>query len=147
MTEQIEMLVSVATFQEWLSELPEGLRTDLGSADPLLLAERWSNSPTRQSINPFGGVGQSSSFWEAFRRECCRFLCGEEPYRAILDDLVKQGPGARAAIISVVGGAIAIKIGVMWALVSPIVVLLLAAVAKMGLEAVKARLCEDTASA
>ncbi|MFA5850956.1 MAG: hypothetical protein WC833_13880 [Bacteroidales bacterium] len=99
-------------------------------------AEIWITANGPSNIAQFGGKQQPSQpFFENFKTEFKKFVCGHPDYESFRKQLKAESKVINAIYISVISGAIGATLGFAPALLSPAVAILLSAVGKMGIQA------------
>jgi hypothetical protein len=127
---------------DWLDVLPEFQRKSIhamhasgASYDEIAtiwIAAGASNTAPFSSGPP---LQPNSGFYERLRLEIRAFLCGNQKYESDRDGILKAGEGTRTAIVSTISAAIAPHLGTNASVITPVIVLSLAAMGKMTLNA------------
>jgi hypothetical protein len=126
--------------EEWLNELKPYQKN---SIDVLIkkfgeekAAEIWITSNGPSNNVPFGGVSQSTQpFYDKFKYEFQKFICGHPDYEAHRKKLGAESPIVKTLYISMISSAIGATIGFSATLLAPAVAILLSTVGQMGLNA------------
>ena len=133
------LLIPSGNAEHWLNELRpyqiSTIRQYLKTTGFEGAAEKWLSTTGTADIIPFGGGRGSRMFWDRFKAEFRQFLCDESAYSTVKELLKKEAPITRASFIAVVGSALASTLGLTAVLVTPALVLMMAAVAEMGRQA------------
>lgn len=127
--------------KDWLSELKQyqrnGIETLIENFGEEQAAEKWitSNGPTNNV--PFGGevVRDTKPFFERFKAEFGKFICGHPDYEEYRKKLGTESPIIKSTYIAVISAALGATLGFTATLLAPAVAILLASVGKMGLNA------------
>ena len=127
---------------DWLDVLPDfqskSIRAMLASGTSyddiakIWMAAGASNTAPFSSGAP---LQPDTGFFERLRVEVRAFLCGNQKYQSDRDGLLNAGQGTRTAIVSAISAAIAPHLGVNASVITPIIVLSLAAIGKVTLNA------------
>lgn len=112
--------------QEWLNELKP---YQINSINLLVqqyghekAAEIWITSNGPLNTIPFGGVSQNSqTFFERFKYEFNKFICGHPDYENYRKKLGAEVPIVRTIYLSVISSAIGATIGFSATLLAPAV--------------------------
>lgn len=126
---------------DWLSELKPYQRNSIEilikNHGEEKAAEIWITSNGPLNNVPFGGdrVKDTKQFYERFKTEFGKFMCGHPNYDKYRKKLEAEVPIIKSMIISTISTALSATLGFATALLAPAVVLLLSCVGKMGLNA------------
>lgn len=132
--------LEIITLNDWLAELKPYQRNSI----VILIqkfgedkaAEIWITSNGPSNIVKFGGDSQvSQPFFEKFKTEFKKFICGHPDYEIYRKKLDAQVPIIKSICISTIAGAIASTLGFAASLLVPAVAILLSSVGKMGINA------------
>ncbi|MEK6788615.1 MAG: hypothetical protein AABY68_06660 [Pseudomonadota bacterium] len=126
---------------EWVAELKPYQSSSINQ----LLAEHseeetiklWlsANGPTANI--PFGGANLPSSepFFDRFKNEFRKFVCGDPAYEKFREQLLAQTPMAKSIYISAISAALGATLGYAATLLAPAVAIMLHLVGTMGINA------------
>ena len=98
-------------------------------------AGTWVNTIGHANIAKFGGIVNPKPFWNLLQSEFYDFVCNDQAYKKEKEELAKQGGISKALLVSSISSAIGAKIGVVAALISPAILLLLFMVGSMSINA------------
>lgn len=126
--------------EEWLNELKPYQKNSIS----ILInqyghekaAEIWITSNGSSNNVPFGGKFQDSKpFFDRFKIEFQKFICGHSDYDNYRIELGAETPVVKTLYISMISSAIGATIGFSATLLAPAVAILLSTVGQMGLNA------------
>ena len=102
---------------------------------PEQVVEKWisANGPT--NTIGFGGAGNNKPFYDSFKTEFRKFICGSVDYDTERKKILDEGIVIKTVLISTASSAIAVKLGVMASLLVPAVALMFHVVGKIGINA------------
>ncbi len=126
---------------DWLSELKEyqrnGINTLIENYGEEQAAEKWITSNGPSNNVPFGGevVRDTKPFFERFKSEFSKFICGHPDYDEYRKKLGAESPIIRSTYIAVISAALGATLGFAATLLAPAIAVLLASVSKVGLNA------------
>lgn len=128
------------TLEDWLAELKPYQRDSIVVLIQKFgedkAAEIWITSNGPSNIVQFGGDSQvSQPFFENFKTEFKKFICGHPDYEVYRKKLDSELPIINAIYISTIAGAIAVTLGFAASLLAPAVAILLSSMGKMGINA------------
>lgn len=125
---------------EWLSDLKPYQRNQIIKLivgdNVEIAAEKWvsANGPSHTIM--FGGqANESKPFYENFKREIAKFLCGHSDYSEQRKLLHSEAPVTKTVLLTLVSAAVATKIGVLESLIVPAVAVILHLIGKMTISA------------
>lgn len=129
-----------ATIGEWVSELKtyqaNSINQLLNDHDPEEAIKLWlsANGPT--TTIQFGGASDSPEpFFDRFKAEFRKFVCGDEAYDSFRTQLSSEAPVAKTIYISVISAALGATLGYAATLLAPAVAIMLNLVCTMGINA------------
>jgi hypothetical protein len=123
---------------DWLEALKpfqqSHLKTILAKEqDPEKVVLMWLSAQGASNTSPFGGTPKDTKpFYDLFMIEIQKVICGSPDYEATRKDIKDRAAGAKTVIISMISSAIAVKLGIIAALITPVVALVLSAAAAAG---------------
>ncbi len=125
---------------EWLNELKPYQKNSISVLIDKFgeekAAEIWITSNGPSNNVPFGGTPQSSQpFYDRFKLEFQKFICGHPDYEGYRKKLGAESPVIKTLYISMISSAIGATIGFSATLLAPAVAILLSTVGQMGLNA------------
>jgi hypothetical protein len=125
--------------EAWISGLPtyqrrliEALLAQGNSADEA--AEKWLSAVPKDTF-PFGGVPSAKPYLNKLLDELEALLCGDPKYTSERAKLALESKPTHALFVSTVAVLIAPAIGTSAPVLAPVIALLLATIAKLGLNA------------
>jgi len=128
------------TIQEWIAELKpyqsNSITMLVESHGYEEAIKRWlsANGPT--STIPFGGAGNSPEpFFDRFKEEFRKFVCGDESYAKYREQILAETPIAKSIYISCISAALGATLGYAATLLAPAVAVMLHVVGAMGINA------------
>jgi hypothetical protein len=125
---------------EWLDELKPyqkiSINVLIDQFGEEKAAEIWITSNGPSNNVPFGGDSQSSQpFFDRFKFEFQKFVCGHPDYEIYRKKLGVESPVIKTLYISMISSGIGATIGFSATLLAPAVAILLSTVGQMGLNA------------
>ncbi|RDD30561.1 hypothetical protein CR161_07455 [Prosthecochloris sp. ZM] len=139
-----ELEIPDIEINEWLAVLKpyqaSSLNALIESSSPESAAEIWITANGPDNTIMFGGERDTKPFWDKFKEEFKKFVCGDAEYSEERRALLVEAPISNALMVSAISSAIGAKIGYAAALLSPAVVILLYSIGKMG----KNAYCNDS---
>lgn len=131
-----QFVIPQASVNEWLEELKpyqrETLKTVLADHTPEDAAKIWLSNIGSNSIISFGGLRDVEPFWDRFKAEFNKFICGDPSYAGERASLAVEGINLKTAAIAAIASAVGAAIGMAATLLVPVVVLMLCIVGKVG---------------
>lgn len=126
--------------EEWLEELKpyqkNSIKILIAQYSEEKAAEIWITSNGPSNNVPFGGVSKNTApFFERFKIEFKKFICGHPDYEANRIKLNTEKPVVKTLFLTVTSSAIGAEIGLSATLLIPAVAVLLGSVGKIGLNA------------
>lgn len=103
--------------------------------DPEKVAMGWLNSNSLGNTTPFGGEKDPKPFWDRFKLEFRKFICGDKAYDKERRELSKEVPVSSMLAINVISGALGATIGYSATFLAPAVAILLYSIGKMSVNA------------
>lgn len=131
------MSIEVPEFSidEWVNELKPYQKNSIASLlkenEPNEVAKIWLTSHGAYNTIPFGGIRDTTLFWENFVTEFNKFICDDSEYKNEKKDFKSEVPLSKELLISVISAAIGAKLGFAATFVAPAVALLLFTVGKL----------------
>lgn len=133
------MIIPKLGLDEWLNELKpyqrELIKNLVENYGEEVAIEKWLSANGPSDTIQFGGDGNVEPFLQRFKDEFNKFICGHEDYKKERKEYETYGEEIRTMMVASIAGAIGAKIGIASAIISPIVVLSLYTVGKIGLNA------------
>lgn len=126
---------------DWIEVIPpysintvrEILSTGLSYEDA---ANAWLSSRGVEQNAPFGTANSSGkSFFDSVRAEFSKLVCGDPNYKDIRADVAKYWDQQKTVVVSTVAAFIGSQVGIAAAVLMPVIALLFAAAASMGVQA------------
>ncbi|HNX77797.1 MAG TPA: hypothetical protein PKM56_19110 [Candidatus Rifleibacterium sp.] len=99
------------------------------------VAMGWLNSNSLGNTVPFGGEQDPKPFWDKFKLEFRKFICGDKAYDNERSQLAKEAPISSMLAINAISGALGATIGYSATFLAPAVAILLYSISKMGVNA------------
>lgn len=128
------------TVQDWIAELKPYQTSSMAflveNHDEEEAIKRWlsANGPT--ATIQFGGAGNSPEpFFDRFKEEFRKFVCGDESYEKYREQLLAETPIAKSIYISCISAALGATLGYAATLLAPAVAVMLHIVGAMGVNA------------
>lgn len=133
------MNFEASTMHEWLEPLKKYQSSAMAQLieqhGPETAAKIWLSAQGPRATASFGGVPNSTPFFDKFYAEFKKFVCGDPCYDTIRSQLITESPIASSIAISVISSALGATLGFAAALLAPAVAALLSLVARMGVNA------------
>ena len=98
-------------------------------------AEKWLSAKGFSNTIPFGGQRDTKPFFDNFKIEFKKFICGHPDYEKERKKISDQKEIVSALFISTISAAIGSVLGMAGALLAPAVAIMLYIVGKMGTKA------------
>lgn len=102
-------------------------------------AEEWINARGPMQTVTFGGVTEDAdnkiNYWNRFRNEFDKFICGHTDYQDEHDKFVAAGNPIGLGAVAYIADWIAPAVGMSTAILIPAIALVLSTTAKMGVKA------------
>lgn len=98
--------------------------------------EIWIEASTPKGMTPFGGV-ENKKYLKSFKREINKLLLGDEKYVGVIKEFNEHASVTKFFVVSFLSNALAESMGVVAAVIAPLVVLVLGTIGKVGLDAYK----------
>lgn len=100
-------------------------------------AKKWLAANGPSSTQKFGGsqADNPKPFWDRFSQEFRLFVCGDKKYAKERKELLKQANPTALVVVSTISVVIATTLGLAPALITPVVVIMLKVVGRIGLNA------------
>ena len=102
---------------------------------PSVVAEKWLGYATANTYR-FGVQKTSAILLENTKKEILKFLCGAPEYEQDRKDLAKSRDPTRDYTIGLISSAIAVKVGMSYVFLAPVVAVLLFSFGKCTLNAI-----------
>ena len=126
---------------EWVAELKPyqsnsiSLLLDTHTEEETIKLWLSANGPTANI--PFGGANTPSSelFFDRFKQEFRKFVCGDPAYESFREQLLAETPMAKSIYISTISAALGATFGYAATLLAPAVAIMLHLVGTMGINA------------
>ncbi len=128
-----------------LDDLLGGLKVYQQNSITVLIAEhgeeeaakKWLAANGPSSTQQFGGEPQGGSqpFWERLMAEFRLFICGDKKYKKDRDKLFAQANPTALFFVSSISSVIATTLGLVPALIMPVIAILLHIAGKIGVNA------------
>lgn len=120
---------------EWISGLKpyqkNSINQLLKTNEPNDAGRIWLTSHGALNTIPFGGIKDTSLFWQNFINEFNKFICDDTQYTNEKKDFGNEVPLTKEILISVISAAIGAKLGFSATFVAPAVALTLFTVGKL----------------
>ena len=100
-----------------------------------LAPKKWLSAKGFSNTIPFGGQRDTKPFFDNFKSEFKKFICGHPDYEEERKKLADQKEIVSALVISTISAAIGSVLGMAGALLAPAVAVMLYIVGKMGTKA------------
>jgi hypothetical protein len=133
------MIIPNDTLENWLVELKpyqkkslEKLISEYGEEETV---KRWLSSEGPTNVVHFCGNRTREPFFERFRDEFKKFICGDDSYKKEREKLAAEATVPKQIIISVISAALGAVLGYTATLLAPAVTVMLYSVGKVGLNA------------
>ncbi len=125
---------------EWLDELKMYQKVQIEELIKLdneeIAAEKWLSANGPINTIQFGGrQNETKPFYDNFKKEIAKFLCGHSDYEEQRKQLSSEAPITKVVLLTLVSGAVATQIGVLQSLIVPAVALILHLIGKMTIKA------------
>ncbi|WP_413405028.1 MULTISPECIES: hypothetical protein [unclassified Synechococcus] len=129
-----------ATIDEWVSELKtyqaNSINQLLSENDPEETIKLWLSANGPNTTIQFGGANESPEpFFDRFKEEFRKFMCGDSAYESFRSQLSAETPVAKTIYISVISAALGATLGYAATLLAPAVAIMLNLVCTMGINA------------
>ena len=105
--------------------------------------EIWLSASTPNAMTPFGG-GENKNYLNAFKTEINKLLLGDEKYAGVIQEFNEHATVTKFFVVSFLSNVLAESMGVVAAVIAPLVVLVLGTIGKMGLNAYKEMVSDKT---
>lgn len=127
-----------ATMDEWVSELKpyqaNSINQFLSEHDPEEAIKLWLSANGPNTTIKFGGSNDSPEpFFDRFKEEFRKFICGDESYEEFRAQLSAETPVAKTIYISIISAALGATLGYAATLLAPVVAIMLNLVCTMGI--------------
>lgn len=133
------MELPTSTLEEWLVELKTYQKTSIEQLVVLHgeeeAAKVWLSANGPANTATFGGEKNTEPFWDRFREEFRKFVCGHESYAKFHEQLGGQAPIVKVIYISAISAALGATLGFTATLLAPAVAIMLHLVSQIGLNA------------
>ena len=98
-------------------------------------AKKWLMANGPADTIKFGGqqMGDPQPFWDKLMAEFRAIVCGDEKYKKEVDSLLEQAKPVALVVVTSISTLLATSLGIAAALISPVVVILLKMVCKVGI--------------
>jgi hypothetical protein len=133
------MIIEDSPLEEWISALKPyqsssiyQMATELGEEEA---AKQWLSANGPSSTVGFGGASNPEPFFDRFKEEFRKFICGDDAYEEFRTQLGAESPVVKAIYISTISAAIGATLGYAATLLAPAVAILLHLVGTMGVKA------------
>jgi hypothetical protein len=129
-----------ATIDEWVSELKtyqaNSINQLLSENDPEETIKLWLSANGPNTTIQFGGANESPEpFFDRFKEEFRKFMCGDSAYESFRSQLSAETPVAKTIYISIISAALGATLGYAATLLAPAVAIMLNLVCTMGINA------------
>lgn len=126
------------TKDEWIDTLDifqqDLVRTLLEKNNEEEAIDMWVRVTGSESTSMFGGVGKND-YLKNFKNEFDKFILEEEKYKDEIKELKNHGNVTKVFIVSFLSNALSKHLGVAASVVSPLIVLALCLIGRIGLNA------------
>jgi hypothetical protein len=125
---------------EWLDDLKPYQKVQIEELISLnneeVAAEKWLSANGPSNTIQFGGrTNETKPFYDNFKKEIAKFLCGHSDYDEQRKQLSSEAPVTKVVLLTIVSGVVATQIGVLQSLIVPAVALILHLIGKMSINA------------
>ena len=129
-----------SSVQDWIAELKpyqsSSMTFLIENYDAEEAIKRWLSANGPSSTIQFGGAGNSPEpFFDRFKEEFRKFVCGDESYEKYRRQLLAETPIANTFYISCISAALGATLGYAATLLAPAVAVMLHIVGAMGVHA------------
>ncbi len=133
------MDIDNAPLEEWLDPLKKYQQDTFKQLVDLHGVEEatklWISAQGPSSTVGFGGESNPQPFYDKFREEFRKLVCGDPAYEQVRQQLQREAPVVKNIYISMVSAALGASLGFTATLLAPAVAALLYLVGQMGLNA------------
>ncbi len=126
----------IEVLDEYQQELLKELLKERSEEEVL---EMWLGASVPNAMTPFGG-GENTNYLRAFKEEINKLLLGDERYAGVIKEFNEHATVTKFFVVSFLSNALAESMGVVAAVIAPLVVLVLGTIGKMGLNAYRTML-------
>lgn len=133
--------ISEVTPEEWLESVPKFSRSHIDALLTSGMTEEeivgyWLSRKAPTPTAGFGGTQNSANYLASVKAEFRKLVCGDSSYESTREEAASVWKGSgKTMIVSTISSAIAIKLGIAVALLTPVVALMLGAIARVGVNA------------
>nr|AKN38135.1 hypothetical protein [Vibrio tasmaniensis] len=126
-----------ASIDEWVSELKvyqaNSINQMLQDNEPEEVIKLWLSANGPNTTIQFGGASDSPEpFFDKFKEEFRKFICGDAAYISFREQLQSEAPIAKAMYISIISAALGATLGYAATLLAPAIAIMLNLVCTMG---------------